>query len=70
MKISLGWIKEFVDLDGISTNEIVSKLTMSGLEVEDVVEEAKQVITEAKKKVNEKPKAKASKKIEELENRL
>lgn len=39
MKISLSWIKEFVDLDGISTNEIVSKLTMSGLEVEDVVDQ-------------------------------
>lgn len=40
MKISLSWIKEFVDLSGISTDEIVSKLTMSGLEVEDVVDQS------------------------------
>ena len=41
MKISLSWIKEFVDLNGISTDEIVSHLTMSGLEVEDVVDQTK-----------------------------
>ena len=40
MKISLSWIKEFVDLSGISTDEIVSQLTMSGLEVEDVVDQS------------------------------
>ena len=39
MKISLSWIKELVDLNNISTDEIVSKLTMSGLEVEDVVDQ-------------------------------
>jgi phenylalanyl-tRNA synthetase beta chain len=36
MKISLNWIKEYINLDGISVSEIVEKLTMSGLEVEDV----------------------------------
>lgn len=41
MKISLSWIKELVDLKGISTDEIVSQLTMSGLEVEDVVDQSK-----------------------------
>lgn len=41
MKILLSWIKELVDLNGISTDEIVSKLTMSGLEVEDVVDQTK-----------------------------
>ncbi|MCU0332454.1 MAG: phenylalanine--tRNA ligase subunit beta [Ignavibacteriaceae bacterium] len=35
MKISLNWIKDYVNLDGISAEEIVDKLTMSGLEVED-----------------------------------
>ncbi len=40
MKISLSWIKEFVDLSKISTEEIVSQLTMSGLEVEDVVDQS------------------------------
>lgn len=41
MKISLSWIKELVDLNEISTDEIVAKLTMSGLEVEDVVDQTK-----------------------------
>jgi phenylalanyl-tRNA synthetase beta chain len=34
LKISLNWLKEYVNLEGISTEEIVVKLTMSGLEVE------------------------------------
>lgn len=41
MKISLNWLKEYVDLSNISTDEIVSNLTMSGLEVEDVVDQNK-----------------------------
>ncbi|MEO8233041.1 MAG: phenylalanine--tRNA ligase subunit beta [Ignavibacteriota bacterium] len=41
MKISLSWINEFVDLKDISTDDIVAKLTMSGLEVEDVVDQKK-----------------------------
>ncbi|WP_337871952.1 phenylalanine--tRNA ligase subunit beta [Ignavibacterium sp.] len=39
MKISLNWLKQYIDLNEISTKEIVDKLTMSGLEVEDVVDE-------------------------------
>lgn len=39
MKISLNWLKEYIDLSDKSTSEIVDKLTMSGLEVEDVVDE-------------------------------
>ena len=41
MKISLNWIKDYVNLDGISTEEIVEKLTMSGLEVEDYIDQNK-----------------------------
>ena len=41
MKISLNWIKDYVDLKGITTEEIVNRLTMSGLEVEDYVDESK-----------------------------
>ncbi len=41
MKISLNWIKDYINLDGISTEEIVEKLTMSGLEVEDYVDQNK-----------------------------
>ncbi|MDY0084112.1 MAG: phenylalanine--tRNA ligase subunit beta, partial [Ignavibacteriaceae bacterium] len=40
MKILLSWIKELVNLDGITTDEVVSRLTMSGLEVEDVIDQA------------------------------
>lgn len=38
MKISLQWLKKYVDLDGISVKTIESKLTMAGLEVENVVD--------------------------------
>lgn len=41
MKISLNWINDFIDLSEIPVDEIVHKLTMSGLEVEDVTDERK-----------------------------
>lgn len=41
MKISLNWIKDYVNLDGITTEEIVDRLTMSGIEVEDYIDERK-----------------------------
>ena len=41
MKLSLNWLKDYIDLKGISTEEIVSHLTMSGLEVEDFVDQNK-----------------------------
>ncbi len=37
MKISLNWLKDYIDLSGIAVSEIADKLTMSGLEVEDVI---------------------------------
>ncbi|OGU77842.1 MAG: phenylalanine--tRNA ligase subunit beta [Ignavibacteria bacterium RBG_16_34_14] len=37
MKASLNWTKEYVNLEGIPVQEIIDKLTMSGLEVEDFV---------------------------------
>ncbi len=40
MKLSLNWLKELVDLPSISTSEIVHLLTMSGLEVEEVVDQS------------------------------
>ncbi len=39
MKISLNWLKEYVDINGISTEDLVNLLTMSGLEVEDFVDQ-------------------------------
>jgi len=41
LKISLNWLKEYVDLEGISVDEIVDSLTTSGLEVEEVIDETK-----------------------------
>ena len=35
MKFPLSWIKDYVDIT-ISTDELVHKLTMAGLEVESV----------------------------------
>lgn len=39
MKISLNWIQNFINLDGIPTDQIVAKLTMSGLEVEEIIDQ-------------------------------
>ncbi|MGQ9798028.1 MAG: phenylalanine--tRNA ligase subunit beta [Ignavibacterium sp.] len=39
MKISLNWLKQYIDLSDLTTKDIVDKLTMSGLEVEDVIDE-------------------------------
>ncbi len=36
MKISLEWLNEFVDISDLTVEEIVNKLTMSGLEVEEI----------------------------------
>lgn len=36
MQVSYEWLSEFVDLSGIEPKEIAHRLTMSGLEVEDV----------------------------------
>jgi phenylalanyl-tRNA synthetase beta chain len=41
LKISLNWLKQYIDLEGKSSKEIVQKLTMSGLEVEDVNDQNK-----------------------------
>jgi len=41
LKISLNWLKDYIDLSGLSVEEIVNKITISGLEVEDVEYQAK-----------------------------
>lgn len=43
MKISLNWVKDYVDLEGISVSDIIEKLTISGLEVEDVEDKGKEL---------------------------
>jgi len=40
LKISLNWLKDYIDLEGISSSEIISKLTNAGLEVEDYVDQS------------------------------
>jgi phenylalanyl-tRNA synthetase beta chain len=39
LKLSLNWLKELVDLQDISTAEIIHQLTMCGLEVEEVIDQ-------------------------------
>lgn len=41
MNISLNWLKQYVDLTGISADEISEKLTISGLEVENMIDKGK-----------------------------
>ena len=36
VKLSAKWLKNFVSLDNISLDEVISKLTMGAFEVEDV----------------------------------
>ncbi len=36
MRVSLEWLNEFVDISDLTVEEIVNKLTMSGLEVENI----------------------------------
>lgn len=36
MKLSLNWLNRFIDLEGLSEEELSSKLTMSAFEVEDI----------------------------------
>ena len=43
MKISLNWLKQYVNLENIPLNDLVEKLTLSGLEVEDVVDESERL---------------------------
>ncbi len=59
MKISLNWLNDYIDLKDISVSEIVDKLTYAGLEVEEVLDQAKQFekivvgfVKEAKKHPN------------------
>jgi phenylalanyl-tRNA synthetase beta chain len=36
MKVPVSWLKDFVDTSGLSVTDIAQKLTMSGMEVEDI----------------------------------
>lgn len=43
MYISINWIKDFVDLDGLSISDIANRFTLSCAEVEDVIEKGKDI---------------------------
>src|SRR5512142_2828161 len=36
MKVPVSWLKDFVDLSGLTVVDIAHKLTMAGMEVEDI----------------------------------
>src|SRR5688500_3303419 len=36
MKLPISWLKDYINLDGLSVEEIASKLTLAGLEVEEI----------------------------------
>ena len=38
MLVSLNWLNEFVDLSDVDEKQIAHELTMSGLEVEEIIE--------------------------------
>lgn len=37
MKIPISWLKDFIDLDGLSVEDIARKLTLAGLEVDEIL---------------------------------
>ncbi len=37
MKLPLSWLKDFIDLDGLTVEDIARKLTLSGLEVDEIL---------------------------------
>jgi phenylalanyl-tRNA synthetase beta chain len=37
MKIPLSWLKDFINLDGLSVEDIARKLTLAGLEVDEIL---------------------------------
>ncbi|MBI9070295.1 MAG: phenylalanine--tRNA ligase subunit beta [Melioribacteraceae bacterium] len=41
MNISLNWLKKYIDLEGVSVDTIEEKLTTSGLEVEEIIDQNK-----------------------------
>jgi len=67
MYISLNWIKDFVDLDGIDIGEIANKFTLSCAEIEGLIEKGKDIngiITARIESVSDHP---SSKKLHILE---
>ncbi|MFN2120793.1 MAG: hypothetical protein ACK2T0_10405, partial [Anaerolineales bacterium] len=36
MRIPISWLKDFIDLDGLSVEDIARRLTLAGLEVTEI----------------------------------
>ena len=36
MKLPISWLKDYIDLEGLSIEEIARKLTLAGLEVDEI----------------------------------
>ncbi|RPJ25836.1 MAG: phenylalanine--tRNA ligase subunit beta [Chloroflexi bacterium] len=36
MKLPISWLKDYIDLDGLSTEELARKLTLAGMEVDEI----------------------------------
>ena len=36
MKLPISWLKDYIDLEGLSVEEIARKLTLAGLEVDEI----------------------------------
>jgi len=41
LNISINWLKDYIDLSGITVEDIVDKITTAGLEVDEVIDESK-----------------------------
>src|SRR3990172_8921617 len=37
MKLPIGWLKDFIKIDGLSVEDIARMLTLAGLEVEEII---------------------------------
>ena len=44
MKLPLSWLKDYVNIDGISPKELADKLVNVGFEVEEIIELGKDII--------------------------
>jgi hypothetical protein len=37
MKLPISWLKDYIDLDGLSVEDIARKLTLAGMEVDEIL---------------------------------
>ena len=52
MLISLNWLKQYIDLEGIEINELENALTMIGQEVEKIDRQGSNVVRVCRASVN------------------